>query len=69
MPIQAFNQLEIKISFRLEKKYEPYFNSVLVYLGNGEYEVKNTGLRGQNKRHLFLLFIASKENIKHNVTS
>jgi len=55
-------QLEEKINLTLESKWADAFKKEALYVGDGIYVA--SGLLSVNIRELFLMFIASKENIK-----
>lgn len=57
-------ELESKISKDLEDKYFEKFSKQASYIGNGIYNVSGTDLYSTDTRELFLMYIASHENIK-----
>lgn len=58
-------QLEGKITPDMEKKYMPKFERQAAYMGNGIYAIPQTNIHSTDTRELFLMFVATHENIKY----
>jgi len=57
-------QLEPKITQKMEDKWMPQFEKQAGYRGNGIYNILGTNLFSTDTRELFLMFVATKEGIK-----
>jgi hypothetical protein len=56
-------ELEPKVTMKMEKKYRDKFEKQARYLGNNIYSIPATDLYSADPRELFLMFVAVHENI------